>query len=127
MVDKAHTEREKRLLTLIDTLNLSQKSFAEKIGVTNRALYNYLYEDRCPSPECLVKMHHLFKVNLNWLLTGLGPIFINNGVEINLSRKEEKLLFYFNLLPEFIQNGIIVGLDKTELNQQFFDKIKKDI
>ena len=106
MVDKAHTEREKRLLTLIDTLNLSQKSFAEKIGVTNRALYNYLYEDRCPSPECLVKMHQLFKVNLNWLLTGEGKMFQDKKDEI-FSEQEINLIKYYRAMQKDVKNAKI--------------------
>ena len=116
MVDKEHTEREKRLLTLIDTLNLSQKSFAEKIGVTNRALYNYLYEDRCPSPECLVKMYHLFHVNLNWVLTGEGNMFQNKEYEI-FSEQEIDLIKYYRVMQRDVKNAINVSF-KAIFNYQ---------
>lgn len=65
-----------RLKFLIDTLKISYKDFSKKTGIPYTSLQNYIYGSRQPTIENLQKICTQLNVNLNWLLTGEGEMFI---------------------------------------------------
>ncbi|WP_283166872.1 XRE family transcriptional regulator [Thermodesulfovibrio yellowstonii] len=69
-----------RLKFLIDTLKISYKDFSKKTGIPYTSLQNYIYGSRQPTIENLQKICTQLNVNLNWLLTGEGEMFINKPV-----------------------------------------------
>ena len=52
-----------------------QSDFAEKLGVNRITLRSYLNNQREPGVRFLITLHKTFRVNLNWLITGDGPMF----------------------------------------------------
>ena len=121
MVEKReHTNKEKRILELIEELNLSQKDFAERVGTNGRTLHNYIHEDRPPNYEILVNMCNVFNVNLNWLLTGFGTMFSDEKKIVALSEQEKELLLYFKNVPDFVKEGLIQGLKTACTKQEAF-------
>ncbi|MCF7911436.1 MAG: helix-turn-helix transcriptional regulator [Candidatus Cloacimonetes bacterium] len=67
-----------RLLKIIKTKKLSQAKFAEKIGVSAGNVSNWLnpvYNSK-PTFDAMLQICERFEVNLNWLLTGDGDMFL---------------------------------------------------
>lgn len=50
---------------------------ARLIGVPHATVRNY-FQGRMPAPEVLIKIANHTNVNLNWLLTGVGPMFLGD-------------------------------------------------
>ncbi|MBN2140858.1 MAG: helix-turn-helix domain-containing protein [Desulfovibrionaceae bacterium] len=71
----SHPEFKKRIRTVIETLKISDKEFAEQGGITRQTLSGYLNTDREPSRSTLAKWIRAYGINANWLLLGEGPMF----------------------------------------------------
>lgn len=65
-----------RLNFLIDKLKLSYSKFSQITKIPYASIQNYVYGKRVPTIENLQKIHIHLNVNLNWLLTGEGDMFI---------------------------------------------------
>jgi len=73
----------KRLKTLRLQLNMTQKKFGELIGVKH-AIYNHYENDiRNPSLKVISSIAKSTNCNTNWLLTGEGPMFLNQKPNTN--------------------------------------------
>lgn len=68
-----------RLKILIDRLGLKLKDFSRKTGIPYQSLLKYLSGERTPTEDNLKKIAIHLGVNLNWLLTGEGEMFIRKG------------------------------------------------
>ncbi|MBM4398840.1 MAG: LexA family transcriptional regulator [Candidatus Cloacimonetes bacterium] len=69
-----------RLTFLIKTLGVKDYEFAEKYQISRASLIRYKQNERYPDPEFLVALSKQ-KVNLNWLLTGNGAMYIKDEFE----------------------------------------------
>jgi SOS-response transcriptional repressor LexA len=66
-----------RLKKLIKTLSLKQYQFAESINISGATVSDWLNTPNVnPSIESLIRISERYNVNLNWLLTGDGKMFI---------------------------------------------------
>ena len=77
-----------RIRVIRKRLNLSQKKFAEILGISLITLQRYEKGEREPSSEVLVNIKQKFKVNMNWLLTGEGKMFLEEDEKENSIEKE---------------------------------------
>jgi len=66
-----------RLKTIIDSLGMKHKDFAKLSGIPYPTLQDYLIGKSIPGGENLQKIIMKFHVNLNWLLTGEGEMFVD--------------------------------------------------
>jgi len=64
-----------RFRDLIEALGLSQKALAEEYGCSPQNINNIL-KGQAVSHDLQVFLAHHYSVNLNWLLTGRGPMFL---------------------------------------------------
>jgi len=64
-----------RIRKIRKRLNLSQKAFAEKVGVDQGRISQWETEKSLPNSNALIKMARL-GVNINWLLTGDGEMMM---------------------------------------------------
>jgi len=65
---------------------LSQKDFAEKIGAGSSAVCAWENDESLPGSKYLEAIHQVFGVDINWLLTGVGEVYIykeEKGLKIN--------------------------------------------
>lgn len=71
-----------RLETLIQNLELNQKDFASKIGISPSRITE-LRRGRIKtlSSDTLIRIHQEFGVNINWLLTGEGEMFLTSTTQ----------------------------------------------
>ena len=107
-----------RIRELRKTLGLSQKEFAQKIGLKQNAI-SYMEKDGATITEQNVKaICAQFYVNEDWLRTGLGKMFLDS------EKKQKEFFDIFDSLSPALQEYLINNakdlLDaqtKMQLNQ----------
>jgi len=71
-----------RLKKLIKALHLNQSSFADSIGKTQPNINRMISGTSSISGEVLYRISGRYaQVNLHWLLTGVGEMFLESGPE----------------------------------------------
>lgn len=91
----------KRIRELRKALNLSQKDFAEKIGLKQNAI-SYMEKSGSTVTEQNIKtICFQFNVNENWLRTGFGKMFLENA------KKQKEFFDVFNELSPVFQDYLI--------------------
>lgn len=81
-------------------LNLTQSSFAQRLGLSPNAIARYENGDRQPGNQTIVSICREFNVNHNWLVDGKGEPFLPEPtglidelkVQYNLSDTEVEIL-----------------------------------
>lgn len=58
---------------------LTQKQFADKLGVSLGAVQHWEINNQVPKGDILVRFMEVFGVNINWLLTGDGERYLNSS------------------------------------------------
>ena len=106
----------KRIKELRKALKLSQKVFAEKVGI-KQSTVSYLEKPYSTVTEKNIKIIcSQFSVNEHWFRTGEGEMFLEN------QKKQQDLLEIFNKLSPPLQDYLIkVANDLLEAQ----DKMKK--
>ena len=90
-----------RIRELRKTLGLSQKEFAEKIGLKQNAI-SYMEKSGSTVTEQNIKtICSQFSVNEAWLRTGSGPMFLEN------KKKWKEFLDIFDELSPALQDYLI--------------------
>ncbi len=82
----------KRIKKLRSELNLSSIKFAESLDIPVRTIGSYERNEAQPGAKFLKALVDCYYVNINWILTGKGNMFI--------SEKTNKDLNYISLLKE---------------------------
>lgn len=97
-----------RLKELRKALGLSQKAFAEKLGITDSGLSNLESGKRNLTEQMVISICREFNVNRAWLVEGVGDVFTNIpetvldelALQYDLSDEERKLVADFCSLPK---------------------------
>lgn len=101
------------LRKIIEVLGVSQVEFCRKVGITPQGLNNYL-TGRIPSTEVLQKISSAYLVNLNWLLSDEGEMFLTERNK-TLSKKQ-------------IANRIIKVMNQLKIKKsQLAEILKTDV
>lgn len=66
-----------KITAIRNKLKIKQKDFAEAIGIMPQALVRNEKNAVKPSADLLIKISETYKVNLNWLLTDNGEMFLD--------------------------------------------------
>lgn len=77
----------RRLKQIREYKNLTQTAFGEALGVTKQAVANAESAHSLPSIKLLYRLIEKFDVNVNWLITGNGALFISGMPEISAENK----------------------------------------
>ena len=88
-----------RMKAVRETLNLSQREFGEKLGVSRDVISNIEYGRVPPKKLLLQHMCQQYKVNEHWLETGEGEMFVENFESED--KFVEALSIFKSLRPEF--------------------------
>lgn len=67
---------------------LTQQKFGEIIGINFQHVSKYERGEFIPSFENLLKFIHYFSVDVNWLLTGEGTMYLGEKVKYPISEEE---------------------------------------
>ena len=81
-----------RLRAVLDNKGLKIKAFSDLTGIPYSTCQSYLSGTRDPGMEVLTIICLQLYVNLNWLLTGQGEMFIGGTSENTLTQQEQTLL-----------------------------------
>jgi transcriptional regulator with XRE-family HTH domain len=94
----------KRIKRLKNKLKITSSALAEKLSIPVRTIGSYERDEVPPSEKFLNALISNFHVNINWLLTGNGEMFIN--------AKDENDLIYINKLQDkfCLSDDEVVGL-----------------
>lgn len=91
-----------RIKRIRQKLNINQKSFGEKLGITNSAICAIEAGRRNPSESVLLSIGREFNINEQWLRTGEGEMFIKTDDSlISELAKEYKLDSIDQFIVEF--------------------------
>ena len=66
----------------VEVFKLSQREFAQRMGITQGNLPSLEHGHSLPSCFFLWCLHATFRVNLHWLLTGQGEIQVKTGPDM---------------------------------------------
>ncbi len=83
-----------RIKELRDSKNMNQSAFAQKIGASQAAISRYERGDRAPDSDFLRSLVDVFDVNLTWLLTGRGEMYIDTHAPARDSRDSISIPVY---------------------------------
>lgn len=87
-----------RLKMLLNKENMTAKELTEKLGIGKTTVNDWKREKSTPSPKVLIGISHIFKVSIDWLLTG-EENYINKTL-ITISDDKEILLKNWDKLSE---------------------------
>ena len=68
----------KRLIRVRESLSLSQKEMAKLMKVSERVYLDYEKGRKKPTYEKLLPLAEIHHINLHWLLTGEGSMFVTS-------------------------------------------------
>jgi transcriptional regulator with XRE-family HTH domain len=131
-----------RIVELINLLNINKKTFALSINVSPGNISDWLSKNRKanPSMDAIIRISEKYDVNLNWLLTGKGEMFLSDNKEpqekrvdnnelINLRRRYDQLEKVCNDLKKSIEESekecSILSNKNQELNQELFTRLRE--
>ncbi len=129
---KYRIEIGKRIQKIRKKLDLRQEPFAKQLGTTQSVISNYEKGARLPSANFLKKLRETFQININWLLTGEGPMFLEEwegrGKVVNF--EDERLKQMFEYLRERWESADLEGRRMIELEfvsafRDYVDWLKK--
>ena len=85
-----------RIKYIRKSLNLNQDIVSKELQITNQTLSRYENGIRSPDSIFLQKFGKLFNVNANWLLYGIGDMFLkDNGQVFGIEIDNYKILQYY--------------------------------
>lgn len=103
----------KRIRFLRERLSLTQKDFAEILGITQANLSQFENDYRIPSDEIKIKMADFFKVDLDYLM---GRTDIPNNVKedkLDISESIKDLDYTLENTPNLVLHGEVLD-DETK-------------
>jgi SOS-response transcriptional repressor LexA len=119
-----------RLKTVRETLNINQNEFARTLGFAPSFISDIERDKKELSRELLQKLLEKYQININWLLSGTGEMFLANmGKESSNPPQIPKLTFMIDqrLVKIEAQIGEIRNcLNETSKNTSEFGLFTKD-
>lgn len=104
-----------RIRILRKTLGLTQKEFAEKLGIQQNTVSCMERADTAPTQKNIKLICSQFSVNEDWLLHGVEPMFLV------VDKKQKEFFDIFNELTPTLQDHLISTakeLLKTQMRLQ---------
>lgn len=112
----------KRIKEIRNALNLTSAGLANRLEIPVRTIGSYERDEVPPGPKFLLALMEKLYVNINWLLSGQGNMFISVKTEIDLqyiASLQQKL----NLKKEDIM-GLMEILDSEASRDMVFKFIE---
>jgi transcriptional regulator with XRE-family HTH domain len=88
-------------------LGFNQGDFAQKMGLSKPTILRYETDGGYPDAGTLLKLIQGYDVNINWLLTGKGDMFIKDITKMKdidfeeYQEDMEELLYFIREVPRF--------------------------
>lgn len=110
----------KRIKKIRQNAGMTQREFADRIGVSRNTIAAYETDARVPIDAIIVSICREFNVNEDWLRTGLGNMYAEVNPDIQLSKALGSLL---REEAGSFKKQLILSL--LELNQKEWDTLEK--
>lgn len=110
----------KRIKEIRQNAGMTQREFADRIGVSRNTIAAYETDARVPIDAIIVSICREFNVNEDWLRTGLGNMYTEVNPDIQLSKALGSLL---REEAGSFKKQLILSL--LELNQKEWDTLEK--
>lgn len=110
----------KRIKEIRQNAGMTQREFADRIGVSRNTIAAYETDARVPIDAIIVSICREFNVNEDWLRTGLGNMYAEVNPNIQLSKALGSLL---REEAGSFKKQLILSL--LELNQKEWDTLEK--
>ena len=110
----------KRIKEIRQNAGMTQREFADRIGVSRNTIASYETDARVPIDAIIVSICREFNVNEDWLRTGLGNMYAEVNPDIQLSKALGSLL---REEAGSFKKQLILSL--LELNQKEWDTLEK--
>lgn len=110
----------KRIKKIRQNAGMTQREFADRIGVSRNTIAAYETDARVPIDAIIVSICREFNVNEDWLRTGLGNMYAEVNPDIQLSKALGSLL---RKEAGSFKKQLILSL--LELNQKEWDTLEK--
>lgn len=110
-----------RIKILRKTLNISQRDFGKKIGISDTAVSKLESGERNPSEQTLKSICREYNVNYVWLTEGLGEMF--TGVPDTII---DELVVQYDLNDvetEILKNYLTLTKEQRQVVQEYLRKI----
>ena len=129
-----------RLREIRSKLKLSQSDFSTSLAITQATVSRYEKDLRLPDADFLEKLVELYHIDINWLLTGKGEMFLSSGNEpedkqednselLSLKKRYDQLERVYNDLKKSIDQSekeySLLSTKNQELNQELFTRLKE--
>jgi transcriptional regulator with XRE-family HTH domain len=113
----------KRLRLIRERLGITQAEVGEKLGIQSQHVSKYERGETVPTWENLIKLTEIYDVNINWLLTGKGGMFLSM---VNYSILGEKnIQAVRDLEPDSQIEEIVIELQNDlDLKNLIYDYVK---
>ena len=98
-----------------DILNLSQNSFAKKIGIQRNTISLFEIGKRIPSERTINDICRIFNVNKAWLKYGIGDMYINLNKEDEIKNIINEFIDDNNAVKKDILNSLLKVHDENTL------------
>lgn len=107
-------------------LKLNQTDFGRKLGVSRSVILNIELEKVPPKDIMIDHIREVFNVNEDWLINGVGDVFID--VNLNKNEKLIKVNKLFNDLSPEYQDYFLQQLEALiTVKNKSVDNIKRQI
>lgn len=91
----------KRIKEIKLTLRLTSADLAKKLDIPVRTIGSYERSEAQPSPKFLTALYEQLSVNINWLLSGKGNMFLDKNAMLDMGTMAD------------IQNSLSLTLEQT--------------
>ncbi|WP_061222156.1 helix-turn-helix domain-containing protein [Leptospira weilii] len=93
-----------RIRVLLKALGVTQKEFADNVGISQGFVSEIINGKNVPSHETLARIAFKYRVNLNWLINGEGEMFIPQRDELyKYSDENRNIMFQIHQKPEMFE------------------------
>ncbi len=92
-------------------LKMTQTEFGKKIGKKLRTIQDYEYEKATITDGVLLTLQEKFNVNIDWMRTGQGEMFLNNDKKNN---KNNRYDFLLKMLDDFSDEELATIIKTTQ-------------
>ena len=97
------------------------KRFATLAGIGSVTFYNYL-KGRIPPADVLANICEFHKVNLNWLVSGIGQKYITDQGDAQQLDPDPEIAELMEGARRVLTSGNHVAFDALERNIRYFDQ-----
>ena len=119
MIDLDKNDLADRFRALRSKVNLSQKDFAQSIGVSQSVIAEIERGSREPSRSVLVAIAEKYQVSLDWLLLGVGS---SDSVQRKENPEVEALKKEIALLEDKIRE---LEAENKKISQELLDRMRQ--